>query len=294
MTPPSTMRRERLFSQGGFYSFIVDSNVLLHQEAIARGGALLAEQWAGRPATRPLRLLDLACGGLPVTTAAWMAGFAERPVHYSGVDINPDQIAAAGHFPFPAHVRVDKLLEGSAWDLRGLDLAPPYDLIYMGMNLHHATPEEIHFLGRQLGQLLAEDGLFVNHDWFRPATEPYQRRPDAAPEPGGESYLLVATAALAEAGVPEFGFPEQAWTPAAPAWKARYRDDIVELLIRRGGDPEGARSSGQHIQERDYPVSVPEAIEALSRAGLRVSAQDYAASGAPLGEYFAMLVARPG
>lgn len=284
------MRREQLFSRDGFYSFVVESNVLLHREAIAQGGDLLAERLAARPADAPVRVLDLACGGMPITTAAWMRRFPERVFQYTGVDINPDQIEAAGRFAFPANVTVERLLEGSAWDLRGLALAPPYDLIYVGMNLHHGTPEEIHFLARQLPDLLAADGVFINHDWYRPADAPYQRRPDAAPDNPAESFLLVDNAALAEAGIA--APPETAVPADVPAWKARYRDDLTALLIERGGDPEGAYSSAHHIQERDYPVSVPEALDAMRRAGLSVRGLDYRDRDVPLREYFAMLVAR--
>lgn len=283
------MRREQLFSRDGFYSFVVESNVLLHREAIAQGGDLLAERLAARPAEAPVRVLDLACGGMPVTTAAWMRRFSERTFLYTGVDINPDQIEAAGRFVFPDNVTVERLLEGSAWDLRGLALTPPYDVIYVGMNLHHGTPEEIHFLARQLPDLLAPDGVFINHDWYRPADAPYQRRPDAAPDSPAESFLLVDKAALAEVGIAP---PEAAGQFDVPAWKARYRDELTALLIARGGDPEGAYSSARHIQERDYPVSVPEAVDAMRRAGLAVRGLDYGDRDVPLREYFAMLVAQ--
>ena len=69
------MRREKLFSNQGFYPFIVESNVLLHREAIEQGCLMFERLLKQRAPERPVRVLDLACGGEPVVMASIMESF---------------------------------------------------------------------------------------------------------------------------------------------------------------------------------------------------------------------------
>ncbi len=177
------MRREKILNRDGFYAAVVDNNVLMHREVIEQGPSVLTGPLQSRGDGDAVRLLDLACGGMPVSIAEIMDGFPHLNFHYAGVDINPDQIESARGFRFSANVKAVDLREGSAWNLSGLDLAGSFDCVFIGLNLHHGTPEEIAFLGSRIHALLVEDGGLLNHDWYRPNHEPYLRR---APRPLAE------------------------------------------------------------------------------------------------------------
>ncbi len=82
------MRREELFSRSGFYGFLLKSNVLLHREA-ARAAVDAFQPVVAGYGRGPVAILDLACGGWPVTVAEAMAAFPGAAFRYTGVDINP-------------------------------------------------------------------------------------------------------------------------------------------------------------------------------------------------------------
>jgi hypothetical protein len=63
------MRREELFNRDGVYSAIVNHNLLMHREATELGGGILKTLFEGRPEKKPIKVLDLACGGLPISIA---------------------------------------------------------------------------------------------------------------------------------------------------------------------------------------------------------------------------------
>ena len=62
------MRREALFSRSGFYRFLLDTNALMHREASDTARRVLGEMSASTPG-RARRVLDLACGGWPLSIA---------------------------------------------------------------------------------------------------------------------------------------------------------------------------------------------------------------------------------
>ena len=110
------MRREALFSRSGFYGFLLQSNVLLHREATRDAIAAVRPLLGSDRNHRAIAVLDLACGGWPVTISDLMAAYPEHEFHYTGVDINPDQVSlAASTFPFPDNVSEKRLIEGNAW-----------------------------------------------------------------------------------------------------------------------------------------------------------------------------------
>ncbi len=103
----------------------------------------------GRPDGGPVRVLDLACGGEPISLADMLARFPAPSFRCTGVDINPDQVEAARRFAFPSNVESARVIEGNAWDLRSLPDGA-FGVAFMGMSLHHGTPEEVRFLARGL------------------------------------------------------------------------------------------------------------------------------------------------
>ncbi len=284
------MRREPLFNRSGYYRFLLDVNALLHREAAAAAIAVLEDWTRTVPSDRPLRVLDLACGGLPLTISAVMGAFPDRRFAYTGIDLNPDQVAQAAGFRFPDNVVASRLLEGNAWDLDGLGLEDGFDLVYSGMNLHHGTPEEIRFLGLQVRSLLTRPGLVLSHDVYRPDATPYRRRPDADPDNPRESWRLVAPERLREAGVGPAALPEDR-AAEDPAWRNDYLERMRRTLLARGGDPEGTASTLAHMRERDYPISPRELWGIFADLGYRVQTRYYDAPDEPMAPYIAFCAA---
>jgi hypothetical protein len=171
-----------------------------------------------------------------------------------------------------------------------LALEPGFELIYSGMNLHHGTPEEISFLGMQLLQLVADPGLFISHDVYRPDAVSYRRRPDRNPDDPNESFLLVEQAKLANAGIARF---ETATDDRSeePAWRLDYLGRMRETLGARGGDPAGTESTVQHMAQRDYPVSTWELGALWQAQGWVVEVRRYPESREPMEPYVAMCTA---
>lgn len=286
------MRREALFNQGGFYSFVVKSNALLHREAIETGIAALRMLKCTAETARPLAVLDLACGGEPIAIAEILAAFPECQFEYHGVDINPDQVQAARTFAFPPNVRNVQVDEASAWDLSTLDTERSYDLVFMGMNLHHGTPEEILYLAGQLRSVMSARGVFMNHDWFRPDDKPYQRRPDFNPVDPSESFLLVAPNRLAAAPAPRLKAHRQTDHESEANWRIEYCDLLHKRLLEHGADADGARATANHVSSRDYPISLREFAQLFEQENFHVRALRYRGDD-PLNRYIAMPIASP-
>ena len=286
------MRREELFNRGGYYRFLLECNVLLHREAAAAMTDALAPTLRNHGRDEPMKVLDLACGGWPTSIAGVTAGFPEQAFQYTGVDINPDQVELASTlFPFPDNVGSVRILEGNAWDLERLPISREYDLIYSGMNLHHGTPEELLYLGRQLRGLLASDGLLLSHDVYRPDAQSYRRRPDVNPDDAEESFALIESERLAGAGIPLPRIAEDT-DSGEPAWRTDYLARMGGTLLARGGDARGTQSTVAHMRQRDYPVSTQEMSEILARAGFTARIQRFDDSGEPMAPYVALCVAQ--
>lgn len=283
------MEREELFSRHGFYRFIVDCNVLLHREAGQAARGIVAARIGSWQADTPIRVLDLACGGLPISIAALMASFPEREFSYTGVDINPDQVELAGSlFDYPANVSRVRVIEGNAWDLGDLQVEGPYELIFSGMNLHHGSPREVCYLAQQLRDRLSPAGVFINHDVYRPDSEAYWPRPRYSPK--GEALDLVGEHRLDQAGVP---CPDVRIAPAReePAWRVDYVGRLHDTVVARGGSVDGADSACAHMRERDYPISTAEFQTIFESVGFGVRVIHYDDSAEPLAPYIAMTVA---
>jgi len=286
------VRREELFNRSGYYRFLLDSNVLLHREAVADATEALRPLLSGRTPERPVNVLDLACGGWPLAIAGVMAAFSEQLFEYTGMDINPDQVELASTlFEFPENVRAVRILEGNAWDLEPLGVADKYDLIFSGMNFHHGNPEELLHLAGQLRGLLAADGLLFSHDVYRPDAQAYRRRPDVNPDDAAETFRMIGAARIAAAKLPPLDLPEDA-VSGKPAWREDYLERMGRTLIARGGDSAGTASTVAHMRQRDFPVSTHEMRQILALAGFSARVRRFDDSGEPLGPYVACCAAR--
>jgi SAM-dependent methyltransferase len=281
------MRREALFSRSGFYGFLLESNVLLHREATRDVIAALESVLDGYDKSQTVPVLDLACGGWPVAIADVMAAFPDIHFHYTGVDINPDQVAmAASSFPFPENVTATYLIEGNAWDLDELDLGASYFLIFSGMNLHHGTPEEINHLGHQIKKRLQPGGRFASHDVYRPDNAEYLPRPMLI---DGEAAALVKPDRLVVQHL-ETSESKRQTGNHEPDWRRDYLERMRYTLLERGADPDGAESTLRHMRSRDYPISTRELQQIMEGIGFDVQIQRYTNTAEPLGPYVATCI----
>ncbi len=285
-----TMQNERLFNQSGFYGFVLQSNVLLHRQAAVVATEKLGGWLAEQPGNPAVRILDLACGGWPASIAAVMANHPHTQFHYSGMDINPDQVAlASGHFEFPENVASRQILEGNAWDPLRHGIRGQFDLVYSGMNLHHGTPEELAFLAEELSVLIRQGGLFISHDVYRPDHTPYVRRPDANPQKPDESWQLVPPDLLKrKAAAQSLQFDS---TPAA--WREDYLAVTHAALLDRGADRPGADETARHMRQRDFPVSCSDFQDIFNDAGFTVEICRFDEPNEPLSPYISLCTARP-
>ena len=292
MSSNQAMRREVFFSGDSPYDVLVRGNVLLHRQAsqeLARRLRSVVEKW---PVSASVEVLDLACGGFPDTLATVMAGFPQQHFRYTGVDINKEQVEKARQYPFADNVE-SEVLEGSAWDLLPLFSRAPFDLIFVGLNWHHGTPEELWFMARQAHALLTTDGCLVNHDCYRPDDAPHVSRPENSDEDGKRCALaLVDSVALNAAKVPQLNIQ------ALPAGTStEWRSDLITRLERgyldNGGSTSGARILTAHSARRDFPLSVADALHILEMVGFEVVAHRYDPLDGPLAKYLAMLTALP-
>jgi len=292
------MKRERVFSKDGSYELCLSSNALMHREAAELGVELLGEVLKNYDRTnkKTLHVLDLACGGMPVTLADILESFPEQQFSYTGIDINRDQTEnLRNHFEFSDNVRSVTTITGTAWDLSQADVQPhlreKYDIIFSGFNLHHGTPEELHFLARQLHALLDQRGVFFNVDEYRPNETVYVRRPDNSLDNSGESFLMVEPSKIASnaysSDFAEANFEE------TPPWKHRLLRLLRKAMLDGGGEATAVESLLDHVRKRDYPVSANEVSTIFQAAGFTANT-DYHSDhypDIPLAQYFAMLVA---
>ena len=290
------MRQEKAFSKDGFYKFVLDSNLMLHEHVANRGCAYLHDWLQTNPAVETVSVLDLACGGLPVAIAQMIARCPERKFRYTGVDINPDQVEEARSFSFPGNVVSTHLEEGNAWEFASLDLDERYDIIFSGMNLHHGTPEEIYCLLLQCRHILSDRGLFINHDFYRPAQFPYLRRPDFNPANPSESFAMISAQTLAALD----GADCLDLLPALPYagdvhsdWRVPFMERYKAALKDKGAPEEGIQQVVTHVISRDFPISTPEMAKIAAKAGFKLTVLDLQASDQRLGDHFTLVVALP-
>lgn len=260
------MRREPAFSRGGAYQFTLEKNLGLHREAIAAAILILGKHFSRRlrgdaapKNKKPLRVLDLACGGRPEVMAKVMARFVSQTFEYTGVDVNPDQVASCLQFDFPKNVASKKILEGNAWDLDSLPLKAKFDIVFIGLNTHHGSPEEIFALARHVFARLNAGGIFLNHDLFRPAKYPYVRKPA----------------------------PGQA--AANEPWRDEWLTNYHAFVLRTGVPAEAAAQGNQHMREWDYPLSRKELCDILNNVGLRSSQHPYTSKTNPFVKFYGMV-----
>ena len=290
------MHKEKVFSKEGSYELCVRSNALMHKESIDLNYAALRDIVPELYAKHGvIKVLDLACGAMPISLMGALSQFPDNKFEYTGIDINPDQIDKLQHYDFPSNITRVTTIAETAWELEFLSETDEFDdryhLIFTGFNLHHGTPEELAFLALEIKQRLSNDGLFLNIDAYRPETEIYTRRPDVNPENPSESYRMIPTERLSHRY--EFMAKEQKLTDY-PSWKLDMCQELTNIMTKAGGDESKINEVINHSMKRDFPVALSEMKMIFEEAGLKATTlplhNKYPDN--PIAEYFGTLVAR--
>lgn len=280
-----TMESESIFNSGGAYNLVVRKNVMLHHEA---GQALtqVLKNWSQRcgSVNRPLNVLDLACGGSPVTISALMLALPNRSFIYTGIDINEDQVRhAKDNWCYPANVVQIDILKGNAWTPATLGLRQKFDVVFSGLNFHHAVPEELAHLICALRPLCTEQAIVLSHDIYRPDVFAFIRRPHIHPTDSSESLELIP-------GLPMQQDNQLDSTPLGSGnWRNEFLQRYEKHLVDLGAPSEDARAILKHVSERDFPLSGKEVVQIFSEAGFCPHFQDFSDTDHPLGQYLGVL-----
>ncbi len=284
------MKKEQLFKQDGVYYAIVTHNVLMHDEITELGTQIFKTFFENSTFDRPIKVLDLACGGTPVSVSDMIENVEQAQFSYTGIDINPDQVGCASQlFQFSDNVVHTNFLEANAWDLLPLNLDGPFDIIFTGLNIHHGTPEEIDYLVPQLKTLLSDNGVFINHDWYRPDDEVYVRRPSWNPNDDTESYRLIAKDKI-DAQTKSYEKPSVEFESFHHEWRLQFIDGLTESYRGHTQDDAGADTLKSHMLERDFPVSRQDFSDILTSHGLYHKIFNYKNSGLQIWPFMAMPV----
>lgn len=262
------MKNEELFSKNGFYKFVVQTNMMFHNETKQLGISILKKWINKQPINHPIRVLDLACGGLPICITNIISYFDQYEFEYTGIDINPDQIKLAESYNFPKNIIKINLKEDNAWDLLPQLQNESFDIIFSGMNFHHGTPEELYFVANQLKQILNSDGLILSHDLYRPNQYTYLRRPNTNPNNPSESYEMISKEKLLP--IPNLNIKE-----TENDWRKELLQSLLNYLKEHNATRSDLDQEYDHVFARDYPVSTNEISNIFKEHGFKSKTHTY-------------------
>ncbi len=285
------MKREKVFSKDGVYEYVVDNNVIMHNEAKVSGLKFMQQWLSQNPGLKHVSVLDLACGGKPVTIAAILCEFPQIKFSYTGIDINPDQVTKLKNdYQFTDNVTVRAVLEGNAWELDHPKLDAKYDVIFSGLNLHHGVPEELFFLAREIRARLNTGGMFFGHDLYRPEQCSFVRRPDV--NPGNPDDVWLMTNPQKWEPLPkEFLLASSTPIGAGDDWRIMFTNTERAMLNSLAADSFIIDECLSHMYQRDFSLSLKEMKALFELTGFCVEIDDYAATPHPLKNYFGFLSA---
>lgn len=137
------------FSQWDIYRLCIEHNTLFHREV----GEILRREMQAR--SEPFTFLDLACGDADLTASA-LRGSAVRA--YTGVDFSAPALALAAEGV--AALDCPRTLHET--DFAGFlrDNNGTFDVVYLGLSLHHLDTAAKRETMRHLRRATAADGTF--------------------------------------------------------------------------------------------------------------------------------------
>jgi SAM-dependent methyltransferase len=288
------MKEEKFFDADGFYQFIVESNCILHREGVEYGRQAVEGLVKDLSFDQELKVLDLACGGNPISICQILSSFNDVSFDYTGIDINPGQVKLAStKFEFPVNVKHVNIIEGDAWNFPDFISQTRYDIIFTGLNLHHGSPRELFVLFRCILKRLKPGGVFINHDMYRPVDKTYIIRPEANPKDPSESYLMIPKKDLELENIPEFNFKGIPYSEVGDDdWRLEFLDGFSRVLKERGGDEIGIKSACAHVYARDFCLTPYEMKVIADSAGFISVVKDYEFSSEPLKKYYATIIGK--
>ena len=141
------------FTNWDVYRLCIEHNTLFHREV----GAILRARVSAR--TAPFTFLDLACGDAALTAAALRG----TPVsHFTGVDFSAPALSLAKEHTRDLGCPREFLEADFAGYLRATTGA--FDVIYLGLSLHHFERAEKRDLVREIFRITAPGGEFYLYE----------------------------------------------------------------------------------------------------------------------------------
>lgn len=141
------------FTNWDIYKLCIEHNTLFHREV----GAILRARLSAR--TAPFAFLDLACGDATLTAAALRGTPVSR---FTGVDFSAPALSLATQNTRELGCPCEFLEADFAGYLRSATGA--FDVIYLGLSLHHFGRDEKRDLVRQIFRIAAPGGEFYLYE----------------------------------------------------------------------------------------------------------------------------------
>jgi SAM-dependent methyltransferase len=143
------------FSQWEIYRLCIEHNTLFHREV---GGILRREMLDG---TEPFTFLDLACGDADLTAAALQG---TQISFYTGVDFSAPALALAANRT--AELGCPRTLHEADFTDFLRQNTESFDVIYLGLSLHHLEGETKREMMTHLHRATAPGGTFYLFEPF--------------------------------------------------------------------------------------------------------------------------------
>jgi SAM-dependent methyltransferase len=219
------------FSQWEIYRLCIEHNTLFHREV---GGILRREMLDG---TEPFTFLDLACGDADLTAAALQG---TQISFYTGVDFSAPALALAANRT--AELGCSRTLHEADFTDFLRQNKESFDVIYLGLSLHHLEGETKREMMTHLHRATASGGTFY---LFEPFLRVGENR---------ESYVARWAAAM-----------DGPYDPFPPAARNALRDHVRESEKPESKDEylSAARAAG--FQDGEVLFTDPDNFYSLFR-----------------------------
>lgn len=276
---------------GSAYESVVRVDSSMHQAAAETITPVVADWYRQRERRFGASVVDLGCGGQPVTafhifdalSRSNVSELAKAKFRYTGVDIKKEPLAQLAQQKFPENVSQVRSIEANAWDrfeMQRKYLPLGIDLLLSNLHLHHGTPESVYQMAHFFRLRMAVGALWMAHVVVMPDGQPYLRRPE---DPAQAMVGLTLPFDIEDRSAPDF---------------VDWREDLLsrygDFMDTRGALSEHKEQVLGHIRLADYPMSMEQLGQIVSLAGFDVSTHYFSESHSehPLAEFFGVIEAR--